>query len=280
MSSKNKTMKNITTNWLYGFIIVLIMSLSSCGTYGPALTNTVQHLESPEYRDQNASANYISAQIGLGNRFEYRDNNAYAKLNFHRANTYEYGSLTYGAFGYLGSYGVGDSLDVPALTGRKPYSGLGLVFGGNFHVPFEKVDFEVIKFTARLYNELGEYPKFKRELVSENREGHYEDLYVRHNSIVDMAFGMGVKIKHANQRATRISTGIVTHIFSKSCSDNGNCYNEWTGLAGINLQVGHSVTEQFSLNLTIASGFSSSGVFPDTSYPIATLGMSYRFGKR
>lgn len=274
-------MKNITTNWLYGFIILLMMSLSSCGTYyGPALTNTATHLESPEYRDQNASANYVSAHVGLGNRFEYEDKNAYANLSFHRANTFENGSLTYGAFGYLGNYNVGDSLGVASLVGKKPYSGIGLIFGGNFHVPFEKVDFEIIKFTARLYNELGKYPQFKRALISESREGYYEDLYVRHNSIVDMAFGMGVKIKHDNQSVTQISTGIVTHIFSESCSDSGNCSGEWSGLAGMNLQVGHSLAKQFSFNLTIVSGHSGSFVFPGSSHPIATLGMSYRFGER
>lgn len=268
-------MINITTNWIYGSIMLLMLSLSSCGTYGPALTNTVQHLESPEYRDQNASANYISAQAGLGSRFQYKDNNAYANLSFHRANTYKHGSLTYGAFGYLGSYRVSDSLRLPDLIGKKPYGGLGLMFGGNFHIPFEKVDFEVIKFTTRLYNELGEYPQFKRDLISESREEYYEDLYARHNSIVDMAVGMGVKIKHANQSATRISAGIVTHIFNKWCTNSGNCYREWTGLAGLNLQVGHSLNEQFSFNLAIASAS-----FIGTSYPVTTFGMSYRFGER
>jgi len=49
-------------------------------------------------------ANYINAQVGIGNQFDYDDSNFYGSLSFHRANTFEYGSLTYGAFGYLGNY--------------------------------------------------------------------------------------------------------------------------------------------------------------------------------
>jgi len=271
-------MKNRTTNWRYSFIILATLSFSGCGTYfGPGLTNTAAHLETPGYRDENRSANYVSGQLGFGNRFDDEDNNYFGSASFHRANTFEYGSLAYGAFGYLGNYSV-STLELPSLSGKKSYGGVGAMFSGNFHVPFEKVDFEVIKFTTRLYNELGEYPQFKRELISVDRNSYYEDLYTRHNSIVDMAIGMGVKIKHNNQSATRISTGVVTHILGTSCSDGGYCDFGEPELLGINFQVGHTLSNRLSLNWYLAT--SSWHWNSSSSYPVSTFGVTYRFGER
>lgn len=260
-------------------LIAIIILSSGCGNYfGPGLTNTVAQLESPAYHDKEVSANYASAQISNGNRFNANDKNFHGSLSYHRANTFKYGSLTYGAFGYLGNYEVGEPFDLPSFVGRKSYGGVGLMLGGGFHVPFRNVDFEILKFTTRVYNELGEYPQFKRELISVPREGGFKDLYTNHKAINDVVFGTGLKIKHENLSTTRISVGINTFLFGQSCSDEGNCYRGYSRSEGFNLQVGHSFAERVSLNFSLSSGLtgSDSWLYAET-HPILAFGASYRF---
>ena len=256
------------------------MLLSSCGVYhGPGLTNTAAHLESPAYYDEETSANYVSASMGVGNRFGDNDRNLYGNLSFHRANTFEYGSLTYGAFGYFGNYHVGAPFELPAFTGKKPYGGFGLMGGGNFHVPFERVDWEVFKFTTRFYNEFGEYSRFKRELISVNREEEYfEDMYVNHGRMIDVAFGTGLKIKYNNMGVTRISTGFNGHIFGQSCGDNGDCDRGEVNLFGMNFQIGHSFPEGISLNFMLSSGIGGGDWYWGWGdHAVTSFGLSYQF---
>lgn len=267
-------------------LIVIIVLSSGCGVYlGPGLTNTITHLESPAYHDEEASANYVSTNISLGNRFDDEDLNIHGNISFHRANTFEYGSLTYGAFGYLGNYHVGESFELPTFAGNKPYGGIGLMGGGSFHAPFKRVDWEIFKFTTRLYNEFGEYSRFKRELISFNREeGYFEDMYVNHGRIVDMAFGTGLKIKHNNASVTRIGTGLNGHFFSKACSDRGDCDYGESYLMGINFQIGHSFPEGVSLNFLLSSGVSRNdwlwAPWLWNNHAIGSFGVSYQLGRK
>jgi len=127
--------------------------------------------------------------------------------------------------------------------------------GGSFHVPFKRVDWEIFKFTTRLYNEFGEYSRFKRELISfDRKEDYFEDMYANHGRIVDMAFGTGLKIKYNNRSVTRISTGINGHVFGKVCSDSGDCGFGEPNLVGANFQIGHSFPKGISLNFMLSSG--------------------------
>jgi len=174
---------------------------------------------------------------------------------------------------------------LPAFVGRKSYGGFGLMGGGSFHVPFERVDWEIFKFTTRLYNELGEYPRFKRELISFNREeGYFEDLYVNHNRMVDAAFGTGLKIKYKDLNVTRISTGFSGHFFSRACSDRGDCESGESGILGMNFQIGHTFPKGVSLNFMLSSGVG--GGYDDLYWwgwgtnAITSFGMSYQFGRK
>ncbi len=273
-------MTNNKVMFFCGVLIVITMLFSGCGVYlGPGLTNTAEHLESPAYQDEKASANYVSTKMSLGNRFDYDDRNLHGHISFHRANTFQYGSVTYGAFGYLGNYRIAEPFEIPAFAGNKSYGGIGLMGGGTFHVPFKHVDWEIVKFTTRLYNELGEYPQFKRELISVNREEDYfEDMYVNHGRMVDMAFGTGLKIKYNDGNVTRISTGFNWHAFSQACSDNGDCNFGETDLIGINFQIGHTLPQGISLNYMLASGVSGEYWFwAWGNNAISTFGVSYQF---
>lgn len=263
---------------LFCSVLIATILSSGCGIYfGPGLANTAAQLENPAYRDEDTSANYVSAQAGSGNRFGYGNRNFNGGLSFHRANTYKYGSVTYGAFGYLGNFHVGRTFSSPDLAGgNKFYGGLGLMAGGNFHVPFKRVDWEIFKLTTRFYNELGAYPRFKRELIAFDREGNFTDLYVNHGRMVDMIFGTGWKIKHKNRSTTRIDIGVNAHIFGDSCNDISSCQQEEIGIGGWIFQAGYSFAERISLNFRLSTG----SIYDDSTsgevHPITNFGISYR----
>lgn len=253
------------------------MLSSGCGLYlGPGLANSVEHLESPAYYDEDTDANYISVKAGNGNYFEEDDRNFHTTFSFHRANTYKNISVTYGGFGYLGNYRLGSDFDSLDFTGSKSYGGVGLIGGLNLQVPYKRVDWEILKFTTRIYNELGAYPRFKRELIAAEQPSGFNDLYVNHWRIIDMALGTGLKIKHENMGVTHISTGINWHAFAKSCNDSGRCEFGGEGMGGLNFQFGYSSPERFSLNFRLATGTIYDGWLFGEIHPIISLGGSYR----
>jgi len=271
-------------NTLYGLIALAILSFSACSNYlGPGLSGTVTHPDAPVYRGKDVSANYITGSIATGSHYNEGHRNPLGSLSFHRSNTFSNGSLSYGAFGYLGNYIFENSADsLLQAEQSKSYGGLGLMFGSNVYLMGrKKVDWEALKFTARLYNELGQYPEFKRELIDIERDGRYTDLYTRHGSIVDMGLSTGIRIRHEGAAYTSMNAGFSTHLFSKRCSDGGSCIGQPFDIVTLNGQITHSFAEQISLNLLVSSNvFFNDFLWANGGYPIVNFSLSYRFGER
>jgi len=268
-------MSNKTLSGLYVLIGLAVLCLSSCRTYlGPGQSASIAHLETPAYRGENVSANYISGSLTAGSRYNAGDENPLGSLSFHRSNAFSTGSISYGAFGYVGRYSfssTGDSL--LSTLESKSYSGLGLMFSSNVYlIGRKKVDWDALKFSVRLYNELGEYPRLKRDLIM-NRS-RYTDLYTRHNSIVDMGLSTGIRIRHNDIATTSINFGVTMHAFARECRIN--CYSYPITLGSLNFQLAHSFREvPVTLNFLVSSGFSLGD-----GYPVVSLNVGYRFGDK
>lgn len=267
-------MSNKTLSGIYGLIGLAALCLSSCGIYlGPGQTASIAHLETPAYRGEDVSANYISGSITLGNQYNEGDKNAFGSLSFHRSNAFSTGSISYGAFGYAGRYSFspnGDSL--LSTLESKSYSGLGLMFSSNVYlIGRKKVDWDALKFSIRFYNELGEYPQLKRDLISKHDK--YTDLYIRHNSIVDMGLSTGMKIRHGHIAATSINFGITMHALSRECRIN--CYSRPITLGSLNFQFAHSFSK---VPITLHFLLASNAGWGDS--PILSLNVGYRFGDK
>jgi|GEM_PF-2091818 len=274
-------MSNKTLSGLYSFIALATLCLSACSTYvGPGQTGAITHLETPAYRGEDVSANYISGSLTAGSRYRLGDKNTLGGLSFHRSNAFSTGSISYGAFGYAGRYSFGENRDslLSAQT-QKPYGGFGLMFSSNVYLlGRKKVDWDVLKFSVRLYNELGEYPRFKRDLIS--KHDRYVDLYARHNSIIDMALSTGVRIRHEGMATTSINWGFAMHAFPKECSKPNSCYTIPLSLWSLNLQIAHSFKE---VPITFSLLLSTSTLFDDyllEDRPAMGLSLGYRFGDK
>ncbi len=274
-------------------LALMIMLLSGCsisthsGILSPGLVNTITSPETPTYQGKPESTNYISGKVLFSEPHTRRkDRNFVGSVRFYRAKTKEYQSVTYGAFGYLGNYKSGNFIPA-SLSGNHIYGGLGLMGGINWHVPFEKMDWEVFKLNARLYNELGKYPRLKNELT-DYRNNHdemlppicsgfifpscrpapYSDLYSRHIAMLDTSIGMGIKIKHKGRHNTQIGAGINFHLLGSS-RNSFSVENPVKPIntAGFYLQFSHTLRERLSLNIDLIGG----GI---------TTGLSYQFGKK
>lgn len=270
-------MSNKTLSGLYVFFALVTLCLSACRTYlGPGQTAAITHLETPAYRGEDVSANYISGSLTAGSRYNAGDGNMLGSLSFHRSNAFSTGSISYGAFGYAGRYGFSSTSDSLLSTlPTQSYGGFGLMFSSNVYlVGRKRVDWDALKFSMRLYNELGEYPELKRDLVK-NRN-RYTDLYARHNSIIDMGLSTGIRIRHRGMATTSINWGIAMHAFGKECSEVNRCDYIPITLGSLNFQLAHSFEEApITLNFLL-----SSGVWLGDGYPVASFNIGYRFGDK
>ncbi len=283
----------ILTFWTVSIFTIILSSgcspSASPGFLAPGLTGSATPQQTPGYQGQATSANYISSQFTLNEPYgRVEDRNFFGKVDFHRANTYQGGSVSYGAFGYLGNLSARDTEMTPAsLLGNYFYGGVGLTAGVNAHISYPKLDWELLKINARFYNELGKYPELKNELT-DYRNDHddilprtcsgfifptchpssYNDVYSRHGSILDTSVGMGFKIKHKNKRTTQIGTGMNFHLFGRQRNSvRAETTTKTFNTAGLYLQFSHTLQERLSVNVDLLS----SG---------ATFGLSYRFGER
>lgn len=162
--------------------LLMLLVLSGCahrlgaGLFG----NDITYLPRPAYRDgaTGASATYLSGGLNLGRGFSSQGNdvNASASATFHQAHTWRHGSAAYGAFGYGGTYRLGDQAfarydslqrqNVNPFAGQYGYYGWGLRAAANFSLPMHpSFDWRLVGVDLALSREYGALTGVRQRLA-------------------------------------------------------------------------------------------------------------------
>ncbi len=155
LSSKNKTILLLVA-------LAPILMSEYCGLpdYGTAHTaNEITYLAKEPYIDSCTNAFYISGRFSHTVSPTYQNERTYfGELTLHRSHTWKYANLSYGIFGYGGSYKV---YEIEKYRGNKYFGGIGGTAELNFNLPFKKVNWRVVGVRITWLYENGRYTSFR-----------------------------------------------------------------------------------------------------------------------
>ena len=126
------------------------------------------YFEKPVYRDSAVTACYIGGKYAQTIDSAYSNNNErsrFGEIYFHRSHTKKFYNLSYGAFGYMGSYKVAV---VEKYRGEKSFYGGGVAGSFNLNIPTAMVDFRPIGVSGSFLYEDGDFASFRRKAEKEN----------------------------------------------------------------------------------------------------------------
>jgi hypothetical protein len=148
--------------------ILLIATLFTAGCskhyYAPALFKSdVAYQFKPMSTDSVKSTNNISAAIVSSEGYSLSDNLTLGQLSYNRANTFKNLNVSYGAYGFIGSYQ--NKTIQPNQAGyfdSKSLSGLGFRGSVNTYVHDGNADFRLFGIQASYSKEFGAYTDFRK----------------------------------------------------------------------------------------------------------------------
>ena len=145
-------------------IISAALLLSSCSHYyAPVLyRNSAFYQPKPLSGDSAKSATYITGGLGASTGTNLNDNIYMGQLSLDEAHTFDNFNLSYGVFGYAGTY-QNTSLQTTdaGYFNSKAFLGYGGKFSADFFTKMENIDFRLLGVEFLYSNETGEYADYR-----------------------------------------------------------------------------------------------------------------------
>ncbi len=149
----------------------ILICFSSCAPalYSPVLLGSdISYQPKPMTIDSVKSNMYFSAIVNLGSADNFEDEQYYTELNFSRAHAFQKFNLSYGAYGFWGTYNNGylESQDAHYFE-TKSFGGYGLRLSANHVMPFGRSEFRFPGIELSYSNEMGEFAHFRKEVSNQ-----------------------------------------------------------------------------------------------------------------
>lgn len=163
--------------YLLAITTTILLSACSKHSFAPALyKNDMAYQFKPMSTDEQKDATYISAALNLsgGANANYNDQVVMGQLSFDRANTFENLNVTYGAYGFLGSYqNTTTQTTDPGYFNTKSFAGYGFRGSANVYAQSGNMDLRLFGVAAAFSQESGAYSDFRK--YAQNLPGYYTD---------------------------------------------------------------------------------------------------------
>lgn len=177
-----KSLHLISIIILIGCYLVLF---GSCGValYTPAILGSdISYQPKPMTIDSIKSNTYLTAIYSVGGGKNIEDEQVFTELNFSRAHAFKNLNLSYGAYGFLGSYSNGILTPQDAYYFRtKSFGGYGFRASANYVMPLGRTEFRFPGIELGYSKELGEYADFRQQVL------HQPGFYVNpHTQLISI----------------------------------------------------------------------------------------------
>ena len=189
-------MKLIQRAFEIGLVCFLLFSIHSCTPYyalGNSGVDPIVFIK-PVYADSATVSTYIGGKYThtVDSAYSHKNEvNSFGQLNWSQTHTFKYYDVSYGAFGYLGTYKVAE---VESFKGNKKYYGGGLSSEFCLNIPLKSVDLRPIGIKGSFYYENGDFARFRRIAA----EQHLISGVTASQFAYNVSFTSGYEFKYKN----------------------------------------------------------------------------------
>ena len=136
---------------------IIVLSVVSCETYGPASRyQVVRAMERPSYDGTDTSATYAAVKLGFGVQNQAEDKNKTAELSLHRSWVFRDFYASVGAYGQYGEYKLKDSA-------AFNYTNFGLRTEVGYATRFDNMEIEFLNLSIARGYESGSFYEFRKK---------------------------------------------------------------------------------------------------------------------
>jgi len=135
----------------------------------------------PVYKDSAVSAIYVGGKFchSIDSAYSHKnETNYFGELYVYRSHSWQYLNLSYGLFGYTGSYKVAA---IQKYAGKKTYQGGGISSEMNMRFSNKNFEFRVLGIRGSLIFENGQFYSFRKKAFDENLIDNYSPGYYSWN---------------------------------------------------------------------------------------------------
>lgn len=151
----------------FSLIALLLLSLPSCRTHGPAFSaNADPYMAKPAYRGENEGAFYLSGRINEGYEYYPNERNKGAEVSGHVAFMMKHFYVCGGFFGYWGKYDVNATVSPVTGGGNQSFNGGGVRGEMGGRIPLESNFDLLLGINGEIFREGGEFAQNSSDAFS------------------------------------------------------------------------------------------------------------------